>query len=231
MRLPASKGDRRFSIIAKATISGSKILASVASLTNLSLDQQKAAQEGKVLIENLVMQTEVKDGKLNVKPFDMKLGSYMATIAGSNSFDGSIDYTLKMDIPAGEIGETINNALATLTGTPATGSSTIKLNLGITGNYDDPKVRIIGADTKGAVKQAARETLRKEVSKQVQEKFGLDVGSEDTPATTEEAKEEAEKLAQEEADRLKAEAEKKAQEEIERLKKKAKEKLKKLFGN
>ncbi len=217
--------------VAKATVSGSKILAGVASLTRLSLDQQKAAEEGKVLIENLMMQTEIMDGKLNVKPFDVMLGSYKATIAGSNSFDGAIDYSLRMDIPAGEVGETINNALATLTGTPATGSSTIKLNLGITGAYDDPKVQIIGADTQGAVKQAARETLKKEVSKQVQEKFGLGVGGDDAPVTTEEAKEEAEKLAEEEAEKLKQEAEKKAQDEVESLKREAKEKLKKLFGN
>jgi hypothetical protein len=41
-----------------------------------------------------------KDGKVNVKPFDIKYKDIKATIGGTHGFDQSMNYNLKFDVPA-----------------------------------------------------------------------------------------------------------------------------------
>lgn len=46
-----------------------------------------------------------KDGKVNVRPFDIKYKDIKATIGGNSwSFDQSMNYSLKFDVPAKYLG-------------------------------------------------------------------------------------------------------------------------------
>lgn len=199
--------------ILQASLQDSKIISGITNLTKLNNTDQ-------VTLKDLIMKVQMKDGRLHVEPFDVNLGSYAANISGSNGIDGSLDYNVKMDIPAGAVGSAVNNALASLTGKQATGdASTIKLAFGVGGTYDSPKVGLASSDVEGgtakpavAVKEAVQEKLEAEVDQ---------------------AKEEAEAKAREEVEKRRKEAEEKAQKQLEEEKKKleegAKDKVRDLF--
>lgn len=215
--------------IANASMSGTKLTSAIASVTKLTGGGQT---EG-VSLNDVLMQAEIKDGRMHVKPFDVVVNNYKTTIAGSNGIDGSMDYRMKMNVPAGVVGSALNSALASLTGGKPAVGSTINLNLKVTGTYDDPKVGLAGSEPgddgeSGGVGASASAAA----------KAKLDEEKEKAEAAAKEAiekqKKEAEEKAKAEAEKLKEEAEKKLLEEAEKLKlkeeaEKAKDALKGLF--
>src|SRR5699024_8224205 len=50
-------------------------------------------------IRNVKAYFKVEDGKLKVKPFDVKLAGIKTNVQGYTALDQSIDYELKMNIP------------------------------------------------------------------------------------------------------------------------------------
>ena len=155
------------------------------------------------------MSASIDDGKLSVKPFDVNLGSYKTTVSGSTQLDGTIDYNLKMDVPAGKLGTQFNALLSKYSGKEADPNSTIPVTIALGGKYDDPRPSLVmdeqSEQVKDAVKEAAKEQGTKAIEKAVKgteaEKIVKDIlggGSKkdsvktsDTtkaqPATTEEA--------------------------------------------
>jgi hypothetical protein len=83
--------------IAQAALTQSKLVSGISSLTKLENTDQ-------VNLKDLLMSANITDGRLSVKPFDVKFGDYKTSVAGSTGLDGSIDYTLKMNVPAGKLG-------------------------------------------------------------------------------------------------------------------------------
>jgi regulator of protease activity HflC (stomatin/prohibitin superfamily) len=141
------------------------------------------------------------------------IDGHKSTVGGSTSLDGSLDYTVQTSIPAGQIGKQANAALNKLTGSKAEPSSEIKLSLGVTGKYDDPKVNLLGSDTKEAMKKEVTKAAVNKAKELIKDKTDLDV-----PVTKDEALEKAKKEsdqiladAQKKADQVKAEAKKSAE--------------------
>ncbi|KYG83531.1 AsmA family protein [Roseivirga echinicomitans] len=150
----------------------SKIVTGLTSLTKL----QKISTS---TLDKVKMSAEIKDGRLFVKPFDVKLGDYKTTIAGSTGIDGSIDYTLGMDVQAGQIGAQLNSLVSQVTGSSAVSSSTVRLNIGMSGTYAKPEfgLRSVGSgdgtDVKSAVTASVKakvEEKKEEVKQEVQAK-------------------------------------------------------------
>ncbi len=153
-------------------------------------------------LRDIVMQAEIKDGRIHFQPFDVKLGNYAMNVGGSNGIDGTLDYKVKMDIPAGAVGAQVNNALAQLTGKPVANAETITLNLNVGGTGKQPKIGLAGSSAAGgSVQETVKEAVKEKVTAEVDK-----------------AKAEAEAKARAEGDRLKAEAEAKARAEQDRLK-------------
>ncbi len=168
--------------VLQATLKGSKIMAGVNALTN-----QANAEE--VALSKFLMKGEIKDGRFHVEPFNVKLGDYQSNVSGSNGLDGSLDYVVKMEIPAGRLGQQLNQTIASLTGRSSDPSSTIKLNIGIGGTYDDPKPKLLSADAGEGMKEQVTEEVTTEVTKAIQEEIGDKIGVEnitDTEAVKEE---------------------------------------------
>lgn len=119
--------------ILQASLGDSKILTGLTSVTKLS-------NVGSATLEKVRMTAEIKDGRLFVKPFDLNLGDYKTTISGSTGIDGSIDYLLKMNVPAGQVGAQLNSLVASLTGAnnQLVGNNLV-LNIGMGGIFSDPK--------------------------------------------------------------------------------------------
>jgi len=169
--------------IVQATMSGSKIMQGISALTN-------QANPDKVSLSNIIMEGEIKEGRFYIKPFNVKLGNYETTVAGSNGLDGSLDFKLNFDIPAGELGQQLNQTIAGITGRQADASSTVKLTIGLGGTYDDPKPRLLAADTGEGLKEQVAEEVKQEMIKSIQDKTGQQVEVADIP-DAKEIKEEA----------------------------------------
>lgn len=198
--------------IEDAALTDSKLIAGITAVTKLSNTDEMTLKDTQV-------QFEIKDGRVFVDPFDVNIGNFQTVVAGSNGIDGSLDYLLKMNVPAGAVGTAVNAAIAKLTGAAGSPSSTIKVNLKVGGNYDDPKVTLAGAEAGESTTQQAKQAIAAKVNEQ----------KEELKKELEKQKQEAEAKARQEAERLKKEAEEKAKKEADRLKKeaeaKAKEKL------
>lgn len=190
--------------VAQASLKDSKVISGVTSLT-------KMKDSDGISIKDLLVQAEVKDGRLHVKPFDVNIAGNKTTVSGSNGIDGSLDYLLKMNINAGAAGAAINSLISSVGGT-SSNSSSIKLNLKVGGSYENPKVSMAGSEAGESTSSNTKAAIETKVSEEVDK-----------------AKAEAERKAKEETEKLKKEAEKKAKEEAEKLKKKAKDKAKDLF--
>jgi uncharacterized protein involved in outer membrane biogenesis len=143
--------------IAQAALTQSKVVAGITSLTKLSDTEN-------VTLKDVLMSASIDDGRLTVKPFDVKFGSYTTNVSGSTALDGGINYNLKMNVPAGKLGEQFQGYVNQFTGSNNV-SKDIPLNIGLTGSYADPKVNLLASDAKAQVKDAVKE----EVKQQAQE--------------------------------------------------------------
>ncbi|WP_340153731.1 AsmA-like C-terminal region-containing protein [uncultured Marivirga sp.] len=207
--------------IAEAAVKDSKVIKGVTSLSKLD-------NTNEVQIKDVKVQAEIKDGRLSVKPFDVNMGKYKATIDGSTGLAGDIAYNLKVNVPTGSIGKAANTAISNLLGSniEAVGSS-VNLNFNIGGTYTDPRVQLGKTTTEGgssvtsSVKEQAVDKLNEE-----KEKLKAEV-EEKAQAVKDSAKAELERKKKQ----AEEEAKKKAEEEKEKLKKKAKNKLKDMFGD
>jgi len=94
----------------------------------------------KLNLNDLKAALTFKDGKVNVKPFDIKYQDIKATIGGSHGFDQLMNYNVKLDVPAKYLGPEINKLIGKLTPVDAKKFETIPINALLTGNFKNPNV-------------------------------------------------------------------------------------------
>jgi uncharacterized protein involved in outer membrane biogenesis len=150
--------------VAQASLKDSKLVSGITSLTKLD-------DTDNVTLKDVLMSATIKDGRLSVKPFDINMGNYKTTVTGSTLLDGSIDYNLKMDVPAGKLGTQFNALVSKYSGQKADPNGTIPVNIALGGKYNDPKPTLVmdeqSAQVKEAVKEAAKEEGTKAIEKAV----------------------------------------------------------------
>ena len=81
-----------------------------------------------------------KDGKVNVKPFNIKYKDIKATIGGTHGFDQSMNYNLKFDVPAKYLGSEANALLAKLSAADAAKLESFPITATLLGNFTNPKI-------------------------------------------------------------------------------------------
>jgi hypothetical protein len=94
----------------------------------------------KLNLNDLKAALTFKDGKVNIKPFDLKYQDIKVTIAGAHGFDQNMNYDLKFDVPAKYLGKDVNNLIAKLTPADAKKVESIPINALLTGNFKSPKI-------------------------------------------------------------------------------------------
>lgn len=201
--------------LAGAAIKDSKIISGVTSLAS----QNKTDE---VNLEDIKASVEIREGRVHVKPFDFKLGNIAATAYGSNGIDGSLDYIVGMDIPSGQIGQAVNQAIASITGQKNLVGEKITVNVKVGGTYADPSIGIASTEAAEGEKSAvakARESVKDQVAEQKEEI------KEEVKQRVEEKKEEVKK----EVEEKKEEVKENVKQELKKEAEKAREKLKKLF--
>ncbi|RYJ52829.1 AsmA family protein [Flavobacterium petrolei] len=94
----------------------------------------------KINLNDLKAAITFKDGKVNVKPFDIKYKDIKATIGGTHGFDQSMNYNLKFDVPAKYLGSEANALIAKLSAADAAKLESFPVNAVLVGNFTNPKI-------------------------------------------------------------------------------------------
>ncbi len=164
-------------------------LGSVSKLANIS----------SATLDKVKMSAEIKDGRLFVKPFKLKLGNYETEIAGSTGIDGSLDYVIGLDVPAGQIGTQLNSLLSSLTNNKAAIGSDVKLDMSLKGSYADPQVGLAGVRSSDG--SSLGSTVTASIKTKVDDK--KEEVKEEVTEQVEAAKDSAEKVVDAKVDQLK----------------------------
>lgn len=198
----------------QVTISGFGPLEKLAETINIPKLKKQT-------LDNIRANFEFSEGKVKVKPFDIKMGKITTTVGGTTSFLQEIDYELKMNIPKEEIpGDLLKiaeQAIAKAKNIPGFNMKELPANIPvtalITNTITDPKVKTnlkeklleLGGDIKGGVKDfvddkvnEAKDSIKGIVDDKVNE----------AKEALEKKKQELLDAAQKQADNIKAEGKK-----------------------
>ena len=137
--------------------SGSTLLSSVGnSLKFIDLK--------KLNLNDVKLALSFSNGKVNVKPFDLKYQDIKATIDGTHGFDQTMNYNLKFDVPAKYLGTDANSLLAKLSPSDVAKLDNIPINATVTGTFAKPKV---STDMKSAAASLASSLIKQQKQKAV----------------------------------------------------------------
>nr|WP_315173480.1 AsmA-like C-terminal region-containing protein [uncultured Flavobacterium sp.] len=148
----------------------------------------------KLNLNDLKAAVSFKDGKVTIKPFDIKYQDIKATIGGTHGFDQTMNYNIKFDVPAKYLGTEANAFISKLSAADASKLENIPINALLSGSFTNPK---ISTDMKSAVgnltNQLAnqqKEKLKKQGSAALTDLINKSSKSKDTTkaATTKEQK-------------------------------------------
>tara|TARA_R110000737_G_scaffold17480_2_gene35199 strand:- start:16188 stop:18977 length:2790 start_codon:yes stop_codon:yes gene_type:complete len=134
------------------TVSGFKPLEKIA-------DALKMNNLATQTISDLKTFFSFKDGKLNLQPFDVKLGKIMTNISGYSSFEQDIDYALLMNIPKDQIPGSMMKVAED--GIAKLNSLAPKLSLGGLPDFIPVKLKVIGTMTDPKVTTDFKEAIMK----------------------------------------------------------------------
>ncbi len=93
----------------------------------------------KLDLKDLKTTLDFKNGKVNVKPFNLKYEDINITVNGSHSFDKTMSYNATFDVPTKYLGSEINNLISKIDD-EAVKNITIPVTATIGGTYTSPRV-------------------------------------------------------------------------------------------
>jgi len=152
----------------------------------------------KINLNDIKAALTFENGKVNVKPFDIKYQDIKITVGGTHGFDQTMNYNLKLDVPAKYLGSEANAFISKMSPADAAKLQNIPINAMITGNFSNPK---ISTDMKSAVTSLASQVANQQKEKLTQKGTSAlnDLINKNTKAkdTTQAAKTEKEQKTQE----------------------------------
>ncbi|HOU95390.1 MAG TPA: AsmA-like C-terminal region-containing protein [Bacteroidales bacterium] len=165
-------------------------------------------------LKDLNISFNIRDGRVYISPFDIKMGNIKMNISGDHGLDQTLNYLVKTEIPSSELGSSVNNLINNLSaqassfGVVFKPADVIKVNVRIRGTVDKPEVTPdfgSGAEGKtGTIKETAKETVKQTIDNAV------DKGKEKLSQEAEEMGNKLIKEAEEKGRQLRDEADKAA---------------------
>ena len=149
-------------------VSGVNTLDKIADA--LKMDNLRSLDISKILV-----QFEFIDGKIMVKPFDMKVSNYTAKLGGWTAFDQTIDYVMNLNVPRKEFGSAANNVLdnmvsqANSKGANFSLGEMVSLDVLIGGTLTDPTIKTGLKEAGKDLMEDLKEQVKQEVEKKVEE--------------------------------------------------------------
>lgn len=152
----------------------------------------------KINLNDLKTAMTFENGKVKVKPIDLKYQDIKATFSGEQGFDTTLKYDVKFDVPVKYLGTDVNKLLAKLTPADAKKIESIPINGLITGDYKNPK---ISTDMKSAVTNLTnqliaqqKDELVKKGTNELTKLLNNNTKKDTTATTTEQPKTQAEEI-------------------------------------
>ena len=148
-----------------------QLLSTTVNSTNSTLltalgSNLKFIDVSKINLNDLKAAVTFKDGKVNVKPFDIKYKDIKATVGGTHGFDQSMNYTLKFDVPAKYLGSEANALIAKLSAADAAKLQSFPINAVLLGNFTNPKIT---TDIKTAVTKLTTQLVNQQKDRLVKQ--------------------------------------------------------------
>jgi hypothetical protein len=113
----------------------------------------------KINLNDIKAAITFKDGKVNIRPFDIKYKDIKATVGGTHGFDQTMNYSLKFDVPAKYLGTEANALIAKLTPADAAKLESIPINAIMGGSFSSPKIT---TDLKTAVTNLTNQLIQQQ---------------------------------------------------------------------
>ena len=114
----------------------------------------------KLQLKDLKTQLAFDNGKVNVKPFNLKYKGIDIQVSGSHGFDTSLDYNIVFDVPAKYLGNEVNKVIERINNHEVN-TMTIPVTTHLTGSYTKPNVK---TDLASAVSNLTKQLI--EIEKQ-----------------------------------------------------------------
>ncbi|MDL2142475.1 AsmA-like C-terminal region-containing protein [Flavobacterium tructae] len=135
------------------------------TVINALTSNLKFIDPNKINLNDIKAALTFDNGKVSVKPFDIKYQDIKITIGGTHGFDQTMNYNLKLDVPAKYLGNEANAFLAKMSPADAAKLQNIPINAVLTGNFSHPKV---STDMKSAVTSLASQVANQQRDKLTQ---------------------------------------------------------------
>jgi hypothetical protein len=120
---------------------------------------------------------KIKDGRVYVNPFNLKMGNIKMNIAGDQGLDQTINYLIKTEIPRADLGGAVNSVIDNLSakasafGIAFKPADIIKVNVKVKGTFTKPEVAPdFGGGSGGSApagKEAVKETVKQTIGNTV----------------------------------------------------------------
>ncbi len=140
----------------------SKLLSSLASnvqfidVSKLNLDDVKAS-------------LTFKDGKVALKPMNLKYQDINMTVDGTHGFDQSMNYNVTFDVPAKYLGTEVNNLISKLSASDQQKIESVPVTANLTGSFTNPSVK---TDLKQATTNLASQLVQMQKEKLINQGTG-----------------------------------------------------------
>jgi len=127
-------------------------------------------------LNELLVKFQFIDGKMAVKPFDLKYKKITANVEGWTSFDQSIGYVMGINVPREELGADANKLMENMfaevnkLGGNFTLPETISVDVLIGGTLTKPTIKTGLAESGNNIIEKAKEEVIKQISEEAREK-------------------------------------------------------------
>lgn len=142
--------------VTEGSLTGFKALDMIA-------DKIKVNQIRTLKLKDTKIFFKIEQGRLFVEPFEVPIGAGKMMVQGSNGLDQSMEYDLAFDLPVGVAGQAAMNAVGGLIGKPMEAGSNFKVNVGLGGTVDNPKITYV----RNAKGEGAQEIIEEKVTEVV----------------------------------------------------------------
>lgn len=143
-------------LVSKTSLENSKAMALLGSNLNF-IDLNKLD------LNNLKLNLDFEDGKVNVKPFNVKYKDIVINVSGKHGFDQTLDYNLLLNVPASYLGKDASKLIANLSEQDIS-TINIPVNATILGSFTKPTVK---TDMAAAVSNLSKQMVNKQKDKAI----------------------------------------------------------------
>ncbi|SHJ03322.1 AsmA-like C-terminal region-containing protein [Flavobacterium haoranii] len=142
--------------------SNSKLLSSLSS-------NVKFVDVSKLNLNDVKASLSFKDGKVALKPMNLKYQDINMTIGGTHGFDQSMNYDVKFDVPAKYLGTEVTSLISKLTPADQQKIESVPVTANLTGSFTSPAVK---TDLKAATTNLVTQLVKMQKDKLINQGTG-----------------------------------------------------------